>query len=186
MGHKTTYTYGTGSTGNPLLANDLLTITAPTPSPAAPTPATRPSTSTTTSGRVTAQTDPMGFKTTFNYCVNAAAGDCMNAATGSGYVTVADPDGNSTVYDYDQGTLAAKTVVTGSTVTSEQDNTPDITGRRHQRRHPPGHHDHRRRRRDDQLHLRRNEQTHLGDSARGERPAVHDDNGVHQPGQPQL
>ena len=49
----------------------------------------------------------MGFTTTFNYCVNAAAGDCMNAATGTGFVTVTDPDGNTTVDNYTQGALAA-------------------------------------------------------------------------------
>ena len=58
-------------------------------------------------GRVTSQTDPMGYETTFSYCVNAAAGDCMNPATGTGLVTVTDPDGNTTVYAYQQGTLAA-------------------------------------------------------------------------------
>ena len=50
----------------------------------------------------------MGFQTTFNYCVNAAAGDCMNTATGTGIVTVTDPDGNKTVDYYQQGTLAAE------------------------------------------------------------------------------
>ena len=50
----------------------------------------------------------MGFQTTFSYCVSAAAGNCMNAATGTGLVTVTDPDGNKTVYNYVQGTLAAQ------------------------------------------------------------------------------
>ncbi len=35
----------------------------------------------------------------------------MNAATGTGFVTVTDPDGNTTVYDYHQGTLAAQSAV---------------------------------------------------------------------------
>ncbi len=63
---------------------------------------------------VTSQTDPMGFKTTFNYCVNQLAGDCMDSATGNGFVSVTDPDGNTSVYDYDQGTLAAQSAWTGA------------------------------------------------------------------------
>ena len=69
----------------------------------------------------------MGFHTTFNYCVNAAAGDCMNPATGTGFVTVTDPDGNTTVDNYDDGTLAAETHLTAGTVTSEHDYNPVTT-----------------------------------------------------------
>jgi RHS repeat-associated protein len=72
----------------------------------------------------------MGWKTTFNYCVAAAAGDCMDSATGNGFVTVTDPDGNNTVYDYDQGTLAAQsgwTGAVGATLTSENESVPDAT-----------------------------------------------------------
>ena len=83
-------------------------------------------------GQVTSQTDPMGYKTTFNYCVNAAAGDCMDPATGTGLVTVTDPDGNTTVYDYDQGTLAADIrVAPAATLTSENDYEPRPPPRRH-------------------------------------------------------
>ena len=69
----------------------------------------------------------MGFQTTFSYCASAAAGNCMNPATGTGLVTVTDPDGNKTVYDYVQGTLAAQSTFTGSTLTSETDAQPNTT-----------------------------------------------------------
>ena len=64
-------------------------------------------------------------------CASAATGSCMDPATGTGLVTVTDPDGNQTVYDYDQGTLAAKSVWTmttsGLALTAESDNVPDTT-----------------------------------------------------------
>ncbi len=127
MTNKTSYTYGSGSTGNPLLANDLLTITEPNAQPGGPDAGDVTVNVYNAAGEVTQQTDPMGFKTTFNYCVSATDSDCMDAATGTGLVTVTDPDGNSTIYDYDQGTLAAQTELTGGTVTSEQDSVPDTT-----------------------------------------------------------
>jgi RHS repeat-associated protein len=127
MGHVTSYTYGEGSTGNSLLASDLLTVTSPNAQPGGPDAGHATVNVYNAAGQVTSQTDPMGFKTTFNYCVNAAAGNCLNPATGTGDVTVADPDGNSIVYDYDQGTLAAESQWTGTTLTSEQDDAPDTT-----------------------------------------------------------
>ncbi len=48
----------------------------------------------------------------------------MDPATGTGYVTVTDPDGNIVVDDYDQGALAAETDLTASAVTSERDYDP--------------------------------------------------------------
>ena len=127
LGNKTTYTYGAGTTGNPLLANDLLTITTPNAQPGGPDAGKSTVNVYNAAGQVTTQTDPMGYTTTFSYCVNAADGDCMDTATGTGTGTVTDPDGNTTVDDYTQGTLAAESVWTGSTLTSEQDYVPATT-----------------------------------------------------------
>lgn len=128
MTNETSYTYGSGSTGNPLLASDLLTITAPNAQPGGPDAGDDTVNVYNAAGEVTSQTDPMGFKTTFNYCVNAASGDCMNASTGTGYVTVTDPDGNTTVNYYVQGALAATSSWTaGTTLASEQDFVPNTT-----------------------------------------------------------
>jgi trimeric autotransporter adhesin len=128
MTETTSYTYGAGGQG-PLQANDLLTITSPNAQPGGPDAGDSTVNVYDSSGRVTKQTDPAGWKTTFNYCVNAAAGDCLNPSTGNGFVSVTDPDGNSTVYDYEQGTLTAQadwTGATGGTLASEQDISPDV------------------------------------------------------------
>ncbi|HEY1620069.1 MAG TPA: RHS repeat-associated core domain-containing protein [Streptosporangiaceae bacterium] len=130
MGHVTSYTYD-GANADPMLASDLLTITAPDGQPGGPDAGDATVNTYDTAGRVTAQTGPMGYTTTFAYCANAGSGDCMNEATGSGLVTVTDPDGNNTVYDYDQGTLAAQASYTGAVINpdlaSEQDYIPDTT-----------------------------------------------------------
>lgn len=127
MGHATSYTYGAGATGNPQLASDLLTITSPNAQPGGPDAGKAMVNVYDSSGRVTSQTDPMGYATTFNYCVSAAVGNCLNPETGSGLVTVSVPDSNSIVYEYTQGTQAARTTMTGAIVTSETDEQPDIT-----------------------------------------------------------
>jgi RHS repeat-associated protein len=127
MSNVTSYTYGAGSTGNPQLVNDLLTITSPNAQPGGPNVGKDTVNTYDSSGRVISQTDPMGYTTTFNYCVNAATGACMNPATGDGLVTVTDPDGNSTVYDYVEGTEAAKSGFTGTTLTSETDENPNTS-----------------------------------------------------------
>jgi RHS repeat-associated protein len=128
MGNITTYTYGSGSTGNGDLANDLLTITSPNAQPGGPDAGDSTVNVYNAAGQVTSQTDPMGYKTTFSYCVSALTGNCMNASTGTGYVTITDPDGNTTVDYYDQGDLAAESSWTaGTALASQQDFVPDTT-----------------------------------------------------------
>jgi trimeric autotransporter adhesin len=130
-GNVTSYSYGVGSTGNAQLASDLLTVTAPNAQPGGPDAGDATVNVYDSEGRVTSQTDPMGKTTTFSYCVSAAAGDCMNAATGTGFVTVTDPDASTSVYEYDQGTLAAQSdwtkTASSLTLTSENDSVPDTT-----------------------------------------------------------
>jgi RHS repeat-associated protein len=130
MGNVTSYTYGQGSNG-PLQANDLLTITAPNAQPGGPDVGDATVNVYNSANQVTSQTDPVGFTTQFNYCVDAnIPGDCMDTATGTGLVTVTDSAGNATVYDYDQGTEASEadwTGATGATLTAENDEVPDTT-----------------------------------------------------------
>jgi RHS repeat-associated protein len=121
MSHVTTYTYGTDPSGNPLNANNLLTITSPNAQPGGPDAGDATVNVYDILGRVTSQTDPMGYATTFDYSQ-------MNASTGNGTITITDADGNKTVYDYSQGTLAAQSAWTGSTLTSEQDYIPEQSG----------------------------------------------------------
>jgi trimeric autotransporter adhesin len=130
LGNETSYGYDTGN-ANPLLTADMLTVTAPTAqsgySGADADPGDQTVNTYNTAGQVTAQTDPMGWTTTFSYCSTATS--CLNPATGTGNVTVTDPDGNTTVYSYDQGTLADQTTWTGAagtgTLTSQQVTLPD-------------------------------------------------------------
>ncbi len=126
-GNVATYTYGAGTTAVAALANDLLTITSPNAQPGGPDAGDATMNVYNGFGQVTSQTDPMGFQTTFNYCVSAVTGNCLNTATGTGTVTINDPDGNKTVDDYQQGTIAAQSIFTGTTLISETDSVPDTT-----------------------------------------------------------
>ncbi len=129
MGNKTSYTYGAGSTGNPQLANDLLTITGPNAQPGGPDAGDSTVNVYDSFGRVTSQTDPMGNVTSFNYCVSVSRGDCMNTATGTGMTTVTDPDGNTTIDSYSLGSQTGEADLTGgTTVTSAQAFAPDQSG----------------------------------------------------------
>ncbi len=126
LGNKTSYTFGAGSTGNPQLANDLLTITQPNAQPGGPDAGDDTVNVYDQFGRVTSQADPMGNVTSFNYCVSASDGDCMNTATGTGSTTVIDPDGNTTVDDYSLGSLVGQADLSGGTaLTSSQAFAPD-------------------------------------------------------------
>jgi RHS repeat-associated protein len=126
MSHVTSYTYGAGSTGNPQLSSDLLTITSPNAQPGGPDAGDSTSNVYNSTGQVTSQTDPLGVVTTFNYCVSAAAGNCLNSSTGTGDVTVSGSDGTTRVDSYTQGVLAAETTWNGSTP-SERDYGPALT-----------------------------------------------------------
>ena len=128
MGNLTTYTYGQGTTGNPLLASDLVTIIGPNAQPGGPDAGDDTTVTYNASAQVLSQTDSTGATTSFAYCTSTADGDCMNTATGNGIVTATDPGHNTTVYQYDEGTLAAQTDWTGGTTrTSETVNLPDTT-----------------------------------------------------------
>jgi uncharacterized protein RhaS with RHS repeats len=63
----TSYTYGAGTNTNPLLANDLLTITGPNAQPGGPDAGDDTANAYDNYGRVTSQTDPAGWTTTFSY-----------------------------------------------------------------------------------------------------------------------
>jgi RHS repeat-associated protein len=124
MTNVTSYTYGAGTDTNQDLANDLLTITSPNGQSGGPDAGKSTINVYDNLGRVVTQTDPMGWKTSFNYCVNFYDGDCMDPASGSGYVTVTDPDNNKTIYGYTSGTLASEAQYTAAVVTSEHDYDP--------------------------------------------------------------
>ena len=108
MGNVTTYTYGAGSTGNPLLANDLLTITSPNAQPGGPDAGDATVNVYDAAGQVTSQTDPMGYTDHLQLLRERRRRRLHEHRHRHRLVTVTDPDGNTTVYDYQQGTLAAQ------------------------------------------------------------------------------
>ena len=123
MNRVTSYTYGSGSTGNPLLANDLLTITKPNAQPGGPDAGDATVNVYNASGQVISQTDPSGFVTSFNY-------SGLDPATGNGTVTATEPDGTTTVYDYESSALAAQSQwsgAIGSTLVNNVSYGPNLT-----------------------------------------------------------
>jgi RHS repeat-associated protein len=119
----TSYTYGNGTTGNPLLVNDMLTVTKPNAQSGGPDAGDDTVNVYNASGQVTSQSDPMGLVTTFNY-------SNFNASTGNGTVVAPDSDGTTTVYDYESGLLGAQSVwsgTVGSSLESEEDYGPNLS-----------------------------------------------------------
>jgi YD repeat-containing protein len=122
MANVTSYGYDSGN-ANPLLTSDITTITKPNGQTGGPDAGAHIAIAWDGAGRATSVTDPMGFKTSYNWTG-------FNPSTGTGLITVTDADGNATVYDYTLGTLAAQSVwngAAGSTLASEQDYVPDQT-----------------------------------------------------------
>ena len=120
LDNVTTYGYDTGNP-EPVLVNDLTSITTPEPNgQPGSSPAGTPTTiAYDSSGRAISQTDPMGYATKYDWSQ-------MNPATGTGTATVTDPNSsNKTVYFYTQGSLGAVSGWTGTTLASEQDYAPD-------------------------------------------------------------
>ncbi len=123
MSRVTSYTYGSGTTGNPLLVNDLLTITKPNAQPGGPDAGDSTVNVFNASGQVISQTDPAGFVTTFNY-------SSLDASTGNGTVTATEPDGATTVYEYESGALGAQSQwsgAIGSSLVSDPSYGPNLT-----------------------------------------------------------
>ena len=117
--HVTTYAYDSGN-ADPMLVNDMLTITLPNAQVGGPDAGDDTALTYDTPGRVTSVTDPDNFETAYTWTG-------YNPFTGTGNIIVADPDGNKTVYYYVQGSLAAQSQWTGTTLNSEQDFVPDQT-----------------------------------------------------------
>ena len=131
-GNTTSYGYDTGNP-DPLLTADLTSITSPDAQPGYSGPDADSGQATTiaynTAGQVTSQTDPMGYQTTYSYCASGGTADCLSQATGDGYVTTTDPDGNQTIDGYLDGTLTSTASYTGTltagTLTSQTADNPD-------------------------------------------------------------
>jgi RHS repeat-associated protein len=114
MGKVTSYTYGQGSSGDPSLTNNLLSITNPNAQPGGPDAGHATVNAYDNQGRVISQIDPAGNSTTFSYCVNTQARNCLSSAAGNGAVTVTDPQGNQTKFTYSSGVLTATAAWNGT------------------------------------------------------------------------
>ena len=108
MGNKTTYTYGAGSTGNPPAGQRPAHHHRPE------RPARRPRRRRRHRQRLRRarpgdQPDrPDGQSHHLQLLRQRRDGDCMNTATGTGFTTVTDPDGNTTVDSYTAGALTGQ------------------------------------------------------------------------------
>lgn len=110
------YTYDQGNTSTSLV-HDLLTVTKPNGQPGGPDAGDALVNVYNSSGLVTAQTDPAGNRTTFDYSHLNSSGD--------GYTLVTDPDGNKTQYAYSDGVLVDRTLGYGSSTPSIWNYQPD-------------------------------------------------------------
>jgi RHS repeat-associated protein len=117
LGNATSYGYDTGN-ANQLLTSDITTITVPNGQSGGPDAGAHTAIAWNTAGQVTSVTDPMGYKASYD-----TSG--FNPATGTGFIIVTDADGYTTDYYYLNGTLAARSDWTGTTLTSEWDYVPD-------------------------------------------------------------
>jgi RHS repeat-associated protein len=117
MSNVTSYGYDTGN-ANPLLTSDITTITKPNGQSGGPNAGVHTAIGWTTSGQAASVTDPMGYKASYD-----TSG--FNPATGTGFITATDAGGYTTDYYYLNGTLAAQSDWTGTTMTSELDYVPD-------------------------------------------------------------
>jgi RHS repeat-associated protein len=127
-GNTTTYAYDSANP-DPLLDADLTAISSPNAQPGGPDVGDDTAVTYNPAGQVTTSTDPMGQATTFSYCAGTGSTGCLSQATGDGYVTVTDPDHNTTIYGYTDGTLTSQIQKTGpsNTTTSATINIPDTT-----------------------------------------------------------
>jgi RHS repeat-associated protein len=100
LSRLTSFTYDS-SNSNSTLKHDLLTITKPNGQTGGPFAGTELTNAYDSSGRVSSQTDPNGWQTTFDYTH-------LDPTSGSGYVIVTDPDGNQTKTSYDRGVLTSQ------------------------------------------------------------------------------
>jgi RHS repeat-associated protein len=119
MGRVTSYSYDS-SNSNPQLRDDLLTVTSPNGQSGGSHAGADLVNTYNSSGRVTSQTDPGNWVTSFDY-------SAMSFSSGDGYSIVSDPDGNKTTYGYGTGVLIYKVVGYASASPSETLYTPSTT-----------------------------------------------------------
>ena len=111
LANVTTFTYGTDPSGNPLLTNDLLTVTDANQQSGGPDYGTPPETLVWDArGRVTAVTDRLGKSTAIDY-------DGLNQSMGDGTTTVTDPESFENDYTFTGGALTDQVAWNSDTLT---------------------------------------------------------------------